>query len=352
MDLLKNIARYTSFVGCKQTIPVKRLAVSLAVGLLMAGIARAETSDVVNSYIGAVNRIKSYDVTYTSEMLDIDSAWDGKDDEALSVDLTQTNREVFASDLGWRDERYVGDKDAHTIAVLDWKTWSQKVEAHLVLARGLGYSTWFNPALKGMYLKDWLTNQQTALELIPQKTDNGLRGLKVSNPNLPFHYIQIWLDSQHGYLPQRIDYFLFNKSKKMAMLSERVEIRNFFRIEEGTWAPSKIMRLVELPSGKVASGTRVILNLEDSKFNTALPRDLFLAAKLPEVNMKEDGGWECYYPPALLPSVKQAAAMVQAMESPRRIRPWILVALAGISLLGIVFIFIKVRKAQLHSTVA
>jgi hypothetical protein len=304
----------------------------------------AKSTDTVNAYLDSICKIKSYDVTYVMDIL-----IDGGKGGGLTPGLTQTNRDMFSADAGWRVENAVNSPEEHTIAIMDAKSIADRIKSDTVVSPGLTYNTYLDPIFKGVYLRDILADKHSTIQPVPATPgDGGIVQYKLRNPGLQaFDYLQIAFDPAHDNLLKKIELYVTAKNKRVILI-EKTEVQEFVKTSGQAWFPSKILRSMMSAEGVAVSGEQITLDLQHSKFNLPVSEDMFLAKSLPAVNA-EDQGWKYYYPPALLPGIKETASIMNKLAAPdRKFKTWMLTLFLASNVLIIGFILLNARKIKTH----
>jgi hypothetical protein len=301
----------------------RRAALSLLFCLSSTVFAGIESNDLSGSYLQSLSRLRSFDVVSRVDILAFPDVENLKQQENTPVVIaTETNRDVFAVNLGRRIERFVGDDILHDTGVIDWETAQSKgMHRNRALRKGLHGSTYYDylnleggrtAREAGGTLSDFLRDPRSSVRSVDQQP----RCLEISHPELSGP-IRVWFDHEHGYLPRVIEWYQSRRNGDIG-LRARMHVEEFIQIDADLWAPFKATMMSMAPSGSTAGranqGFSMTVVPEQSCWNCINTGELFHPDSLPTVN-HEDRGWKFYYPPAVLPGVKAAAENRRKLRS-------------------------------------
>jgi hypothetical protein len=267
--------------------------------------------------VGAISRVKSYDAQITVEMLIYSPSNTPGKKAPPEVEFTMTNRDVFAVGFGRRVETFIGMESQHNVGVIDWKTavdLEQKEvnsKPFLTAKPGYTYHDYFNPEAgvnggeTGVFLADLLTDKKSEIHTL-ENIQAGERypGFELNHPGLNGP-IRIWVDSAHGQMPAKIEWFA--RRSGQTSLTTKLEVEKFIEVEKGTWVPGTATLTSFVPwgpaKGQAIFGFSMNVAAEHSRWNCIDSGQLFTAQSVPEMNHQEKG-WRFHYPPAVLAAIE------------------------------------------------
>ena len=337
-------------------------------GLFQHGV-RADDK-LIDRCVAAIKSITSYDVTFRREVLDYIDLLDLKYSTNIpEVSFTQTNRDVFAIGIGRRFEEYIGTTN-HSMGVLDLRT------ARPDLAKCNTYQAYpnlINPVVDAangrswnecFFLTDLLTNQNSTISPLEASLSDGkMVGFQVDNPPiLHDQYVRVWLDTEHGYMPNKVELYMRTESHHTldgsVALAGRIQVDEFKQVEKNIWVPTRGSSVIIAQAGeykgRIVDGSKMEVDLEHSSWNTIKSDELFLATSLPEVNYKKDG-WVYDYSPRRLENAKVVDGVVAKiaqidhdLEHPSKVVKWIVLG-AMCAFTGVlIIVLISNRKKALY----
>lgn len=315
----------------------------------LAMSAFAGTSNEIDRCVAAIDSIKSYDVTFTIQHLSYPNYNNLTKPDASVIATTDTNRDVLTVGLGRRIERGVGNNETHTIGIIDWNTAITNgrplAKALTFVLPGLTYYDYLNPPCGNFFLSDLLSDKHfniTPLELNASNSETA--GFQIGS-SASTGFIQMWPDPKHGYMPSKVEWYHEVKDGQISLLY-RMEVKKFIQIDDGDWVPAKAILTSIMPTGtakgREVTGFLMTVDTAHSSWNSINSPDLFLAKSLPTVNSKQDG-WEYYYSPSLLSSIK-AAETIRSPKNFKLMRGIVLAVMCAITLLFIIILIMHKRR--------
>lgn len=255
----------------------------------------AETNNAVDLCVQAIEKIRSYDVTFALECLDYPNSADG--DNSPSRTGPYHTRDAFASGLGRRVEQFL-DTPIHSISVMDWQTANSdpdKRPASTAISYALdgnGYLDFVNPNCWGFFLVDLLRDKQSRIQrLDPPSNAKHLIGFEVTHPQMMMP-VRVWADPPHGYMPAIIEKYVLDNSKKRRLFGI-ARVQEFRDVGGGVWVPVKcthaLMSGVKLKSGKPYAGTSLTIDVKKYSWNSITSGDLFDANNIHMNHVRNDG---------------------------------------------------------------
>jgi len=276
-------------------------------------------------------------------------------ENAPEVAFAMTNRDIFAGGLGRRIELYLGMESNHTIGVIDWKTAQDLAvkdsssKPFLIARSGYTYHDYYNPEAglhqgqTGHFLADLLRDKETQISPLPRDPTNGpFPGFEVNYAGLDGP-IRVWVDSAHGQMPSRIEWF--ERRGLESFLITKLDVQNFIDVGGETWVPGKATLTTYIPSGppggQAIFGFSMELDVERSRWNCINSGELFTVQSLSMMNHQE-AGWSFCYPPAVLSAIQASDKHdIEALKILARRSAWMRIGLALLLLSPLFLVIIK-----------
>ena len=302
--------------------------------------------DSIKLYEAAIDEVKSYDVTFRIGFLEFPYFSDVKNEEnPSSVWYTVTNRDVFAVGLGRRNEDNIWDVERHVISVIDWDS---AVASGEPLARaitksmpGLSYHDYLDPVVGDFFMSELLRNPNTKMTALEPEPDHvNWKNFQVDLGGLR---LKLWLDSDHGCLPRKIEWYQKTQDGSY-LLTEKMSIEDYITIGDGFWVPAIATNERYMTTGSTVgrafSGQKIEIDKTNSTWNSIKSKDLFLSKNLPEVNLVYNG-WSSDYPASLLGDARASLGLKPIEVLPRHfglIRVFLLVAFVVVTALLLIYL--------------
>lgn len=292
-------------------MPGSQLHVTLVVTLVVHVASSGRGADLGERCAQAISGVRSYDVTFALDHVYYPNPANQDESDLPVTTVTTNNRDVLAFGLGRRVEGFVGT-DEHHIEIIDWESAGRRgrLSAHIANApAGHGYLDFINPNCEGIFLADLLRNERSSIQMLDgTSSPKGLPGLVVEHPDVR-RPIRVWMDPDRGNMPSVIEVDMVDEEGQSRLYS-RTRMTEFRRVDDAIWVPVKgvyeFIGGAEPNSGDGYSGTSLVVDTEQSSWNSIGSGELFSAASLPEVNRVTGDGHKGRYGPQLLSALQEA----------------------------------------------
>ena len=303
------------------------IRIAFVAALIPLSIPTGGTADLVERCAAGIEAIRSYDVTFALERFYYPKTPEGTkagNTATVPVPIARPEvRDVLAFGLGRHMEENRGAPD-RIISVIDWQTArSGSKPLSTTIARkldGNGYLDFFNPDCWGFFLADLLRDGQSTTRMLEATSSSrGLIGFEVTHPEMT-RPVRVWADPDHGHMPSIIEKHVQDEEGNV-LLWKRIEVSEFAPLEDGAWVPVNGTCLSFAnrgEQGRVAvTGTSLVVDVEQSSWNSISSGELFAASSLPEANYVTDSGYRQYLPPAGLAAVERSDRMREEAAAAR-----------------------------------
>ncbi len=214
--------------------------------------AKADVNQAVRMYIDTVEKIQSYDVTFSEKRIFGETEDPSNKGNMIWTNrVNEVNRDIYVSGAGRKmvlEDRFIGQREC----CLDWEsvlaTAADRKNGDIMSAMSRSHNKYMdaiNP-LGVLSLRYSLTNSLTMEGVtLKEVSEKGAPCVEIevySDEEPGILKAKVWLDCEHGGLPNRvIEYITYQKEKKTYPCSE-IEITQFHKLSDGVWVPLNLTK--------------------------------------------------------------------------------------------------------------
>lgn len=206
----------------------------------------------VQKYIDTVRKIQSYDVTF-NEKRGFKEIEDPSNKGSLiwTNKINEVNRDIYVSGAGRKmvlEDRFIGQREC----CLDWEsvlaTAADRKNGDIMSAMSRSHNKYMdaiNPpgVISSRYsLTNSLTMEGVTLKEVSEKGASCVEIEVYSDEEPEILKAKVWLDCEHGGLPNRVIEYSFSRREKKTYPYSEIEITQFHKLSDGLWVPLNLTK--------------------------------------------------------------------------------------------------------------
>lgn len=215
--------------------------------------AKADVHQAVRMYIDTVEKIQSYDVTFSEKRIFGETEDPSNKGNMIWTNrINEVNRDIYVSGVGRRmvlEDDYIGQREY----CLDWDSVlaaaANRKNGDIISVTSRGTHNKYMDAINPLGVIS------SRFSLTNSLTMEGVTLKEVSEKGAPCVEIEVyldeapgvlkakvWLDCEHGGLPIRVIEYSFSRREKKTYPYSEIEITQFHKLSDGVWVPLNLTK--------------------------------------------------------------------------------------------------------------